>query len=362
MDIRSSLKNNKLFILFILGSLIYLGYLTFTFGGRGKKVQVKGPGILFQNTFYDAGSIKGSTASSIRYEYHFENNGNEMLKIEKVKPSCSCSVVNFAKKEYAPGEKGFIDVTLKMGTLGRTISDVLIFSNSETSPDKLTIAASFDPITSARPEPFTLQWDEIAINDLYPKETKIYVFHRDLMDIEVAEIFSFPKSIETKLKKATGSIFRNQVGYYIITFYFDILVQEETPGKLEGKIRVVFSPDEVPEVEVPITAEIVPEYVISPHKAIFVFSSGINDNLSNRKIELYNVKKELFRYNSIDNPFANWLDAQVEIDEGLEKIIVYLKPKHVPDVQSLEGNIKINIQGLNGDKKEVKLPVSAKVI
>lgn|GEM_PF-6409715 len=362
MNIKSTLRHNKLLLLFVVAILIYFGYLAYTFGGLHTP-RVNGPGILFQSTGYDAGSIKAATTGSFHYRFHFENNGNEPLIIDKIKTDCGCSAAEADKNIYAPGEKGIIDVDLDLITLGRRRSNILIQSNAATSPDVIWIAASFEPTITTRPESHQVRFNKIKIGDNITKTLTINIFHMDPLEVTVDNIYSTHKSIEAKLNRSTKSIFRNQVGYLFTSFYFDVTVQAEKPGEIGGKLRMTFtSSQEVPDVEIPVAAHIVPEFTHSPQKAIFILSSAQHENFASRKIELYHANHGTFIYHKIDNPFAHWLDVQVKVAEDRKKVILNLNPLKVPAERSVQGDIIVYLEDETGAIKEVHIPVRAKVI
>ncbi|WP_068598998.1 DUF1573 domain-containing protein [Vaginella massiliensis] len=66
------------------------------------------------------------------------NTGDKPLKIERVQPSCGCTVPSFTKEEILPGKTGKIDVEYNSGTTsGAFNKTVTVYSNDPASPRKV---------------------------------------------------------------------------------------------------------------------------------------------------------------------------------------------------------------------------------
>jgi hypothetical protein len=60
----------------------------------------------------------GATDQFVEAKYQFTNTGNYPVTIIEVQPSCGCTTVQLAKKEFAPGESG--ELTARFDFAGRT--------------------------------------------------------------------------------------------------------------------------------------------------------------------------------------------------------------------------------------------------
>jgi len=90
---------------------------------------------------------------SVTHTFVIENTGGSPLKVERVKPSCGCTTVDFAK-EIAPGGKG--EVTLKVetkrlggGTAKKTAS---VYCNAQRDAFKLTMEGKVESPISFEPK------------------------------------------------------------------------------------------------------------------------------------------------------------------------------------------------------------------
>lgn len=71
------------------------------------------PRIEFESEALDFGPLH-SGEDQMQGVFHFRNTGAATLIIDKIQAGCSCTVSTLAKREYAPGEKGEIGVTVDM--------------------------------------------------------------------------------------------------------------------------------------------------------------------------------------------------------------------------------------------------------
>lgn len=67
--------------------------------------------INFKNLKADIGHIKANSAP-INVAFAFTNNGGKPLMVHNVVSDCTCTIINFPKKNISPGEGGTINVKL----------------------------------------------------------------------------------------------------------------------------------------------------------------------------------------------------------------------------------------------------------
>lgn len=92
----------------------------------GGRIKVENPiadlGVMGPNKSYTA-------------QFKFTNIGSGKLIISKVQSTCSCTVADLAKLEYAPGESGIVTATYQSSTYGGMVEKHLyILSNDSTNP------------------------------------------------------------------------------------------------------------------------------------------------------------------------------------------------------------------------------------
>ncbi len=82
---------------------------------------------------YDWGEVTPQN-SPLQATVQVKNTGNEVLKIEQVKPTCGCTIADISKKELKPNETAEFGITLNMKTYqGSVTKTIKVISND---PDK----------------------------------------------------------------------------------------------------------------------------------------------------------------------------------------------------------------------------------
>lgn len=87
---------------------------------------------------YNFGEVKQNNPA--KHIFWFTNTGKEDLKIENVKPSCSCTASNYTKEAIAPGEKGFVEVVYNAKKLGVFRKTATITANTDPRNKVLSIS------------------------------------------------------------------------------------------------------------------------------------------------------------------------------------------------------------------------------
>lgn len=92
--------------------------------------------IKFDSKMHDFGLH--TVGDSVATFYTFQNVGGEDLTIKSIKPSCSCTGIQYTKKTYKSGEKGKIRVSYPTkGKLGLNRKTVQVFTNVARAPEVL---------------------------------------------------------------------------------------------------------------------------------------------------------------------------------------------------------------------------------
>lgn len=74
-------------------------------------------------------------------EFHFiyENIGKKDLIIERITTSCGCTIPYWSNMALPPLNKDSIKVAYDIENKGYFIKEIMVYSNSETSPDRLVV-------------------------------------------------------------------------------------------------------------------------------------------------------------------------------------------------------------------------------
>lgn len=73
------------------------------------------------------------------YYFVYQNIGNKPMRIIDIKTSCGCTIPYWNPGELAPFEKDSFKVTYNYEIKGYFMKEIMVYSNSETSPDRLEI-------------------------------------------------------------------------------------------------------------------------------------------------------------------------------------------------------------------------------
>ncbi|MCD6012762.1 MAG: hypothetical protein K0Q79_2624 [Flavipsychrobacter sp.] len=100
---------------------------------RAQGDAAQGAKFKFVEEVHDFGIVKRGPVAL--YSFEFENSGDDPLLILDVRPSCSCTRVEWPKGPVKPGEKGAITLGVKTSELeGVFNKDVWIQSNAVNNP------------------------------------------------------------------------------------------------------------------------------------------------------------------------------------------------------------------------------------
>lgn len=91
----------------------------------------------WQTKEIDLGLVK--QGAEVTQAFAFTNVGTQPLLIREVKPSCSCTAVNWPRQPIGPGEKGEIQVRYKASAVstGVDLKHVTVMAN--TKPDFINL-------------------------------------------------------------------------------------------------------------------------------------------------------------------------------------------------------------------------------
>jgi len=319
-----------------------------------KEIRVDGPAILFKHKYYNAGEIRGETVTTVSYRFPFRNNGTQKLQITDIKTSCGCTVASKPKDIIEPNDKGFLDVDLTLASIGLRTSDIMVYSNAPSSPDRLTIAATFNPKYASSAAPQELRIDEIAIENPVPEALTIHVFHQKLNSIKIDGINNKFGLVETRVVRTSTTQTRSPLGYYRTTFQLELIPRPKVLGKFEDYLDISFQPSTVPVVKVPVTGQVFSSLILKPNRIVFI-ATHQDETLASKKLFLYHIKHERLSIVSVNNPFDTWLGVSIKPVADQAKFEITLEPKSNPG--PVDGQIQLTVQTDDKIPKIVEIPV-----
>ena len=125
----------RISILFLTAFIINC---SFSYGQEQEKNEdaVK-PTIEFDKTVHQYGTIQYNADGNCTFT--FENKGEVPLVLNNVRASCGCTSPKWTREPVAPGQKGEIKVKYNTRIVGNFTKAVVVYSNAENSPVRLTI-------------------------------------------------------------------------------------------------------------------------------------------------------------------------------------------------------------------------------
>jgi hypothetical protein len=96
----------------------------------------------------------GATDQFVVAKYQFTNTGNYPVTVLEVQPSCGCTTVQLAKKQYAPGESGELAVRFDFaGRTGRQEKSIVILTKDTINqPITLKLLVTIPEAVAVEPE------------------------------------------------------------------------------------------------------------------------------------------------------------------------------------------------------------------
>ncbi len=99
-------------------------------------VMAKGPAIKFSKTTHDFEKIT-EDGGLAKYDFEFENTGDEALVVNSVRASCGCTTPTWTKTPVEPGKKGIISVAYNpKGRPGAFTKSITVTSNSTVAEEQ----------------------------------------------------------------------------------------------------------------------------------------------------------------------------------------------------------------------------------
>ena len=93
--------------------------------------------IEFEKALHDFDTLKNQADAELYFIFY--NRGNIDLEINDIGTSCGCTIPSWSKNVIKPDEKDSFLVSYDIENKGFFIKEIMVYSNSTTSPDKLVI-------------------------------------------------------------------------------------------------------------------------------------------------------------------------------------------------------------------------------
>jgi len=100
------------------------------------------PDMKFEVEIYDFDRLDSGDLAG--YYFHYTNTGRSKLKIQDISTACGCTVVDWNSRPLSPGESDSLYITYDTNLLGYFTKEIVVNSNSSTSPDRIYIKGMVD--------------------------------------------------------------------------------------------------------------------------------------------------------------------------------------------------------------------------
>ena len=186
----------------------------------------KHPVIFFENSDFNFGQIyKGEKVEHI---YRFENRGNDILEIKKVKTSCGCTAAILTNKTIPPGKTGEIKAKFNSGSnRGNIKKSISVLSNDPGTPNyKLTISGEIIEDISIKPR--NINFGSISVDKEAGRTVTVTIKSLSAPDFKINKVTPSQPFID-------ASIVEENDGEYIINV---TLKDYRKIGRFSGKIHL----------------------------------------------------------------------------------------------------------------------------
>ena len=119
------------------------------------------PQIEFDKTVYDFGVT--ALVESVTGTFTFQNVGDGVLKLQKPKPSCGCTVANVNPETLQPGEKGELVFTIKLGTAGVALAKEIYVPSNDPQNPSVRLGIEVETKTTFQAQPPSVSLGEMRL-------------------------------------------------------------------------------------------------------------------------------------------------------------------------------------------------------
>ena len=211
------------------------------------------PKITFKETTYDFGEVGPGTKNAC--EFKFTNTGDSLLKITDVKVGAPCCIrYTLAKREYAPGESGTLEVRYNASKYSGQVRHTVVVSSDDASRPKVTLIVKAKVALKVVHKPKELKLLLRGKNAGCPEITLTSV---DKQPFAIRSFSSTGNCITASFdssRKATEFVLQPKINV------------ERLKKRLSGRIMISLTHPECDLVTIPFSA--IPEFEITPRSLV----------------------------------------------------------------------------------------------
>ena len=258
---------------------------------------------------------------SLSHSFVIRNDGDAMLEITEVKPSCGCTVAQF-DRTIAPGESGEIRTVLDTSSFkGPIAKSVQVFTNDATNPKlNLVIKANIRAFVEAEPGYARF----IAVQGESAQSSTQIVWSPNRDDLAVLGVNSPYPFVKVNYREAAPE--EKRAGASGRQWKVDITLSSSAPtGPLADFVVVRTNHPEKPSFQLPLSGFVRPVLTVTPR--IADFGRRELDEPQRASLEIKNMGSENVELGEMTTDLEG-LEAEIEaLEEGkLFRVDLTLSP------------------------------------
>jgi hypothetical protein len=215
-------------------------------------IEDAGTGIEFAVTNYDFGKVKAG--EMVKYTFIFTNTGSVALEVSEVRPSCGCTTAGDWTKKADPGRTGMIPVQFDSGKFNGTVHKTVTVSSNDKHRPSVVLQLSgtvWKPIEIIPP---------YVVLYVRPEATNASTNVRLISNLE--EPMTISDLVSSRPGTTVTVVRTNNPGKeYLLS------ISASPPfsgGTGQAKVTLRTSSAEMPIVEIPFWANVIPAISVSP--------------------------------------------------------------------------------------------------
>ena len=294
-------------------------------------MEFKGPEIVASESHIDAGIVTPGSTPSLSFT--IKNYGSENLKVEEVKPDCTCTVLDYKLRVISAGESDRVSFSYKFlpSESQKFDNSFSVYSNDPRSDEfEIRCAGIIDKKIYLYPSRLLLRKSLQKGGSIYQGDVK--VFHFSDLDHELT----------VDLSKTNPSKYEIEVleGEHFLTI--NVIFKGENIESVEGeRVYLKSNIPGVVSVEIPIDYDVRPDLLVVPrsvHLGSFEAEVVSRIDLRVEKIRPYHFRLHEDEIN-LDLPGGTILDKKYT--DAADKINISLNFNIIPFRGSQEGKIEL---------------------
>lgn len=201
----------------------------------------------------------------IRHTFEIRNEGSAALRLERVKPTCGCTVTEY-DEVIAPGEVGSIqavvDTTEFRGPIAKSVT---VYTNDPGNP-RINLVVKANIKAQIEISPGYVRF--VVVQGEEFKSSEQTIWSPDLADLQILEVKSPYEyvGVEHRLLESGDSDYRDDANRWRI----DISLSQDAPvGQMADFVKVVTNHPRQKLVKIPVSGFVRPVLAVTPQVADF---------------------------------------------------------------------------------------------